>query len=255
MKALIVAVVGIGHRTGRHGQCPDDRGAARRRSREELRRFREFQPAPRLRGRAGRQGRVVGGRGRPGPGRCGRLGDEAVRGEEQARLCPVRRQQLHRCGKGMASAGAGARRRRARHRPAAARTVLVDARPAARDRPDRVEPRLHGGRNATEGAPQPWTGRFTALGYDLYRFDREWINDWPGDATALADAVAKARQLGYRRVLLAGQSAGAWVSLAALQRGGAVDGVISISAAHHGEVTKMQDPTRARSEWQHMIGR
>ena len=109
------------------------------------------------------------------------------------------------------------------------------------------------GKNATEGAPQPWTGRFTNLGYDLYRFDREWINDWPGDATALADAMARVRQLGYRRILLAGQSAGAWVSLAALQRGAPVDGVISISAAHHGEVTKMQDPTRARSEWQHMI--
>ena len=109
------------------------------------------------------------------------------------------------------------------------------------------------GKNATESAPQPWVGRFTNLGYDLYRFDREWINDWPGDATALADAMAKARQLGYRRILLAGQSAGAWVSLAALQRGAPVDGVISISAAHHGEVTKMKDPTRARSEWQHMI--
>jgi pimeloyl-ACP methyl ester carboxylesterase len=109
------------------------------------------------------------------------------------------------------------------------------------------------GKNSTESAPQPWVGRFTNLGYDLYRFDREWIRDWPGDATALADAVAKARQLGYRRILLAGQSAGAWVSLAALQRGAPVDGVISISAAHHGEVTKMQDPTRARSEWQHMI--
>jgi pimeloyl-ACP methyl ester carboxylesterase len=109
------------------------------------------------------------------------------------------------------------------------------------------------GKNSTESAPQPWIGRFTNLGYDLYRFDREWINDWPGDATALADAVAKARQLGYRRILLAGQSAGAWVSLAALQRGAPVDGVVSISAAHHGEVTKMQDPTRARSEWQHMI--
>jgi pimeloyl-ACP methyl ester carboxylesterase len=109
------------------------------------------------------------------------------------------------------------------------------------------------GKNATESAPQPWVGRFINLGYDLYRFDREWINDWPGDATALADAMAKARQLGYRRILLAGQSAGAWVSLAALQRGAPVDGVISISAAHHGEVTKMKDPTRARSEWQHMI--
>jgi pimeloyl-ACP methyl ester carboxylesterase len=109
------------------------------------------------------------------------------------------------------------------------------------------------GKNSTENAPQPWMGRFTHLGYDLYRFDREWINDWPGDATALAAAVAKARQLGYRRILLAGQSAGAWVSLAALQRGAPVDGVISISAAHHGEVTKMRDTTRARSEWQHLI--
>jgi pimeloyl-ACP methyl ester carboxylesterase len=101
------------------------------------------------------------------------------------------------------------------------------------------------GKNSTENPPQPWVGRFTHLGYDLYRFDREWINDWPGDATSLADAVAKARQLGYRRILLAGQSAGAWVSLAALQRGAPVDGVISISAAHHGEVTKMRDTTRA----------
>jgi pimeloyl-ACP methyl ester carboxylesterase len=109
------------------------------------------------------------------------------------------------------------------------------------------------GKNSTESAPQPWMGRFTHLGYDLYRFDREWINDWPGNATALAAAVAKARQLGYRRILLAGQSAGAWVSLAALQRGAPVDGVISISAAHHGEVTKMRDTTRARSEWQHLI--
>jgi hypothetical protein len=47
------------------------------------------------------------------------------------------------------------------------------------------------GKNATESAPQPWVGRFTNLGYDLYRFDREWINDSPGDATALADAMAR----------------------------------------------------------------
>lgn len=109
------------------------------------------------------------------------------------------------------------------------------------------------GKNSTESPPQPWVGRFTQLGYDLYRFDREWIADWAGDATSLSAAVAKARQLGYRRILLAGQSAGAWVSLAALQRGAPLDGVISISAAHHGEVTKMHDTTRARSDWQHMI--
>jgi pimeloyl-ACP methyl ester carboxylesterase len=109
------------------------------------------------------------------------------------------------------------------------------------------------GRNSTESAPQPWVGQFTRLGYDLYRFDREWITDWASDAAALADAVAKAKAMGYRRVILAGQSAGAWVSLAALQRGAAADGVISIAAAHHGVVEKMRDQTRARSEWQHVL--
>jgi pimeloyl-ACP methyl ester carboxylesterase len=66
--------------------------------------------------------------------------------------------------------------------------------------------------------------------------------------------VRKAREMGYRRVVLAGQSAGAWVSLAALARGAPVDGVISIAAAHHGEVSKMRgDTTRARSEWQNVV--
>src|SRR5258705_1655861 len=91
------------------------------------------------------------------------------------------------------------------------------------------------GKNSAESAPQPWIGRFTRLGYDLYRFDREWIADWASDATALAAAVHKARELGYRRIVLAGQSAVAWVSLAALVRGAAVDCVISMSADHHGE--------------------
>lgn len=110
------------------------------------------------------------------------------------------------------------------------------------------------GKNSTESAPHPWIGSFTRQGYDLYRFDREWIADWASDATALADAVARARAMGYRRVILAGQSAGAWVSLAALQRGAAVDGAISIAAAHHGPMEKMRDQTRARSEWQHVLG-
>ncbi len=109
------------------------------------------------------------------------------------------------------------------------------------------------GKNATDSPPQSWIGRVTRLGYDLYRFDREWIADWTSVATALAAALREARTMGYRRILLAGQSAGAWVSLATLARGAPVDGVISISAAHHGEVKKMNDTTRARSEWQRMI--
>lgn len=109
------------------------------------------------------------------------------------------------------------------------------------------------GKNATESAPQGWVGRFTQADYDLYRFDREWIRDWPGDATQLADAVRQAKAMGYRRVILAGQSAGAWVSLAATMRGAPVDGVISVSAAHHGEVKDMRDVSVARSEWQQVV--
>ncbi len=109
------------------------------------------------------------------------------------------------------------------------------------------------GNDATQSAPQPHVGRFTALGYDFYRFDREYIRDWPGDATALADAVRQAKAMGYKRVILAGQSAGAWASMAAAMRGAPVDGVISVAAAHHGYVKDMRDATVARSEWQQIV--
>ena len=109
------------------------------------------------------------------------------------------------------------------------------------------------GIDATTTAPQGQVAYFTAAGYDLYRFDREYIRDWPGDATALTDAVKQAKAMGYRRVILAGQSAGGWVSLAATMRGAPVDGVISVSAAHHGEVKDMRDVSVARSEWQQIV--
>lgn len=109
------------------------------------------------------------------------------------------------------------------------------------------------GKDSTSSAPQGQVGSFTAAGYDLYRFDREWIRDWPGDSTALADAVRQAKAMGYRRVVLAGQSAGAWASMAATMRGAPVDGVISVAAAHHGHVKDMRDPSVARSEWQRIV--
>ncbi len=105
----------------------------------------------------------------------------------------------------------------------------------------------------TQSSPQGQVAYFTAKGYDLYRFDRQYIRDWPGDATQLVDAVKQAKAMGYRRVILAGQSAGAWVSIAATMRGAAVDGVISVAAAHHGEVKDMRDVSIARSEWQQIV--
>jgi pimeloyl-ACP methyl ester carboxylesterase len=109
------------------------------------------------------------------------------------------------------------------------------------------------GVDATVSAPQGQVANFTLAGYDLYRFDRQWIRDWPGDATALVEAARQAKSMGYRRVILAGQSAGAWVSMAAAMRGAPADGVISVSAAHHGEVINMTDTSRARSEWQQVV--
>lgn len=109
------------------------------------------------------------------------------------------------------------------------------------------------GVDATVSAPQGQVASFTRMGYDLYRFDRRYIRDWPGDAGALVDAVRQARSMGYRRVILAGQSAGAWVSMAATMRGAPVDGVISVSAAHHGEVKDMRDVSVAKSDWQQIV--
>ena len=109
------------------------------------------------------------------------------------------------------------------------------------------------GIDATSTAPQGYVANFTTAGYDLYRFDRQYIRDWPGDATQLAEAVRQAKSMGYKRVVLAGQSAGAWVSLAATMRGAPVDGVISVAAAHHGEVKDMRDVSIARSEWQQIV--
>jgi len=110
-----------------------------------------------------------------------------------------------------------------------------------------------GGTDSTNSAPQPHVGRFLVEGFDLYRFDREWIRDQPGDATALADAVRQAKSMGYRRVILAGQSNGAWQSLAAVMRGAPADGVISMAPALNVEVWKERDPSTLRSDWQQLV--
>jgi len=91
-------------------------------------------------------------------------------------------------------------------------------------------------------------GRFTHLGYDLYRFDREWINElagrcqprsptrWQG-RTSLALAHPACRPVGP----------GLGLSLAALpeRRAGSTALILDLPPTN-GEVTKMRDTTRAR---------
>jgi pimeloyl-ACP methyl ester carboxylesterase len=101
----------------------------------------------------------------------------------------------------------------------------------------------------TASAPGPFVGYFTRAGYDLYRFDRKWTRDSSADATQFADLLRQARANGYKRIVLAGLGAGAWVSLVAAARGAPVDGVVAIAPEFRGETNALTDASTARSEW------
>jgi len=126
--------------------------------------------------------------------------------------------------------------------PAAAQTQLVPAQDAAS---------LLGGQRA-QGAviwshgrslqkecslvPTPeYIGTFRAAGWDTFRLNRLRADDvLPASAAALAGEAEALKHGGYRRVVLAGQSFGAFVSLIAAGRSDAVDGVIGTAPAAYG---------------------
>ena len=84
--------------------------------------------------------------------------------------------------------------------------------------------------------PTPeYIGVFRAAGWDTFRLNRARITDaLPASGAALADAAEALRQKGYRRVVLAGQSFGAFISLIAAGRSDAVDAVIGTAPAAYG---------------------
>ena len=76
---------------------------------------------------------------------------------------------------------------------------------------------------------------FNNAGFDIVRFDRAPMVDTAMRAAGwLRDGLAELRQAGYRRVVAAGQSRGAWTSLQMLGTAGLVDAVIALSPAAHG---------------------
>jgi hypothetical protein len=108
-------------------------------------------------------------------------------------------------------------------------------------------------RDSSTSAAQAIVSFFASQGYDFYRYDRQWIDGETSEINLLYDAVRAAKAMGYRRIVLAGQSRGAWASLGVVGKGAPVDGVISVSAAAHGGVSTMQDVSIARSDWQRLV--
>jgi pimeloyl-ACP methyl ester carboxylesterase len=92
-------------------------------------------------------------------------------------------------------------------------------------------------------APTPdYIAAFRAAGWDTFRFNRSRAaDDLTGSGSALAHEAEALKQRGYRRVVLAGQSFGAFISLVAAGQSGAVDAVIATAPAAFGTRTSNPD--------------
>ena len=84
--------------------------------------------------------------------------------------------------------------------------------------------------------PTPdYISAFRAAGWDTFRLNRpSSIDTLPDSAAALASEAEGLKRRGYRRVVLAGQSFGAFISLIAAGRSDAVDAVIATAPAAYG---------------------
>lgn len=83
--------------------------------------------------------------------------------------------------------------------------------------------------------PQSHVRPLNNAGYDVVRFDRQPLADDRDRAAGwLHDGLAEMRRLGYRSVIVGGQSRGAWNSLQVLDTPGLADVVIAVSPAAHG---------------------
>jgi pimeloyl-ACP methyl ester carboxylesterase len=103
----------------------------------------------------------------------------------------------------------------------------------------------------TEGPPPTapaFMARLAAAGWDLWRYDRPPGGSFPPPETpptapagplgmgveALAEGTAALRARGYRRVVLVGESRGAFIMLAALRVPALADGMVLAAPAAHG---------------------
>jgi len=95
--------------------------------------------------------------------------------------------------------------------------------------------RAAGGQDSRGSQPQPHVRVFNNAGYDVLRFDRAPETDETDDAALwLRKALIELRRRGYDRVVVGGQSRGAWNALQALEVPDLADAIIAIAPAAHG---------------------
>jgi len=90
----------------------------------------------------------------------------------------------------------------------------------------------------TEGAAAPlpvFLTLFRGAGWDVFRLLRPRMSEEPrGAAAALAATAARLKRQGYGRIVLAGQSGGAWLSLMAAGESDDIHAVIADAPAYYG---------------------
>lgn len=95
--------------------------------------------------------------------------------------------------------------------------------------------RASGGQDSRGSQPQPHVRVFNNAGWDVLRFDRDPALDETATASDWLHAALRVlRAEGYARIIVGGQSRGAWNALQALDEPGLVDGVVAVAPAAHG---------------------
>ncbi len=95
-------------------------------------------------------------------------------------------------------------------------------------------------------APTPlYVKTLREAGWDVYRLDRMRVSDTlPNSSRALAEHAEKLKERGYNRVVLTGQSFGAFISLLAAGRTDRIDAVVGTAPAAFGNFSEAYDSFR-----------
>lgn len=116
----------------------------------------------------------------------------------------------------------------------------------------------HGrGMTSADHKAPPLALHFAHRGWDVYTLYRGWGSDDRLRALQIVGAgIGKAQKMGYSRIVLMGQSAGAYAAIEAVRYGYEVEAVIGLAPAAHGNGTYWKDNDFAmRAIWEKYAGK